>query len=124
MKVKGTIPATIIREKDATFKPSTETSSDFLKKLTSSRIENKPAEDTLNAELKPASPLIQEIQSTQKKKSVAVKISEPKYNIVHQGLFDFGKMTSERTKLDSGRPDSLMIKIELPKVVSVCCTEI
>jgi hypothetical protein len=63
---------------------------------------------------------IRDIVSKQSKQHSLQKLTKPKYEIIHQDLInDLGKFTSQRNKHFGARPDSVLVKVHLDKLVYI-----
>eukprot|EP00833_Pecoramyces_ruminatium_P004538 jgi/Orpsp1_1/1178570/evm.model.c7180000065892.2 len=145
MKCKGTPQATVIREKSSE-EIKGETSQEFIERLykenkdklksekekstnnnnnnnnnnnkSNKNTQSNEKEKKLNNTITPSSsntvkkPLIEEID-----KEIKPKIETPKYKIVHRGEIQISNYVNDRTYTHNNRPTSLLITIELPKMI-------
>ena len=120
MTSKGPIPSTVIREKGAVDKSDKETSSQYLEKLVDKSLSAKGKE----TKEKPKTPLIEELNSPLVAPAAESKGEQtPKFYVVHQGVInDYQSFTNAREKSTGARPDALLIRIELPRVVCFSTT--
>ncbi|KAJ3095994.1 hypothetical protein HDU97_006322 [Phlyctochytrium planicorne] len=123
---KGEPKSTVIRNK-SNDKPLKGTSLEFLEKLqqaseTPSSSSTKPAPAKSPAS-KPssASKLIQEISSTAPTGS---GLPTPTFNIVHRGVLSYQTFTNEREKNLGARPEYIVVKIQMPLVLSAAELEV
>jgi PIH1 CS-like domain len=119
MKCKGNVQATMIREKDPHLKLQKETSTEFLKDMMNVNATTQPHPKSDQSTSAPSDastrhPLIEEIDT---KAPEPDRIVAPKYTIVHQGNVDFKEFTHSRVKTEGSRPQALVVRIEIPKVV-------
>ena len=105
----------MIREKGAVSPAAEETSSEFLKKMMEA---NQTAIPTTAAAPASKGPKIEVLSGAAAKPKALEAETEPEYKIVHQGTFKYENFTNERIHLESSRPESLSVKICLPKIVS------
>jgi hypothetical protein len=114
LKSKGAPLMTMIREKDESLKPSAgkETSLEFIEKLASS--------------MSPTTAVPKAAEKSQPPpQSMKPKLEIPSFKIIHQNTFsDYQKFTGEKNRQFGARPDSLVIRINLPKVASASIVDV
>ncbi|TPX36674.1 hypothetical protein SmJEL517_g01190 [Synchytrium microbalum] len=113
-KFDGVPTATVIRETDPSLKATAgETSLDYIKNMA----QEQQKQAVIPTE-KSTSSLIQELDEPHVASAKPVVVETPKYEILHRGSIDYSKFTNERERRDGARPESLVVRIELPRVVS------
>ncbi|ORX54233.1 PIH1-domain-containing protein [Piromyces finnis] len=129
MKCKGTPQATVIREKSGT-EQKEETSKEFIERLYNEN-KNKAAasnNSTKSSKSTTDNKVINKASSENKKKPLIEEIDgeveysnlieTPKYKIVHRGEIQISNYVNNRQYANNSRPSSLLITIELPKMIS------
>lgn len=134
LKYKGVPTSTIIRENDPNLKPTSNTTTDFLSKLAKTPLAASAPAPTPKPSTTPATTtnrqeeqrkLIQELSDEPVSSSSSAtmkptpRVVEPKYKIIHRGVMDMSNYTNDRENRSGARPDQLVVKIELPLVVSI-----
>lgn len=114
LKSKGTIAMTMIRTPNPNLKKqkTNETTSEYLQKLAAKSAHSEASKS-----------LIQDITDTpiiSSKKNTNQTIETPVYTITHQIVnSDYQKFTNAKERAIEPRPDAIVVKVKLPKLVSI-----
>ncbi|KAJ3343755.1 Translation factor guf1 mitochondrial [Gonapodya sp. JEL0774] len=125
MKYKGTPNSIMIRDKKIGVEPAEETTEAFLKRLQLEQEERRRKEED-ESRIKQESErgrrkLVEELADLPISPSTSLQqnVEQPKYEIIHKGMFDLSDHTERSGFVLTGRPEQLVVRIQLPGVASM-----
>ncbi|TPX47816.1 hypothetical protein SeMB42_g01072 [Synchytrium endobioticum] len=121
MKYKGVAVPTIIRERDSIPKSPAETSSEYIKSLQEQQQKPQQVPDIAITEKVEdvQACLVQELDDIHVSSKPKPVIEIPKYSIAHRGSVDYSNFMNNRERMDSPRPEYLIVRVDLPRVTTV-----